>query len=71
MTSMTEKKGSDILLYDAILVLNSGEIRYITDVKLISLTRARMLITNDDDETELFRCGEVKKIELTAKGAKL
>ena len=59
------------MLYDAILVLNTGEIRYITDVKLISLTRARMLVTNDDDETELFRCGEIKKIELTAKGVKL
>lgn len=59
------------MLYDAILVLNTGEIRYINDVKLISLTRARMLITNDDDETELFRCGEIKKIELTAKGGKL
>lgn len=59
------------MLYDAILVLYTGEIRYITDVKLISLTRARMLITNDDDETELFRCGEIKEIKLTAKGAKL
>jgi hypothetical protein len=59
------------LLYDAILVLHTGEIRYINNVITVSLTRARVIITNEDDEGELFRAGEVKKIELTAKGDKL
>ena len=59
------------MLYDMILVLHTGEIRYIHDVALISLTRARMIVTNADDESELFRAGEVKKFELTAKGVKL
>lgn len=59
------------MLYDAILVLNTGEIRYIYNVITISLTRARVIITNEDDEGELFRAGEVKKLELIAKGAKL
>ena len=59
------------MLYDAILVLHTGEIRYINNVKTVSLTRARVIITNDDDEGELFRAGEVKKLELIAKGVKL
>lgn len=59
------------MLYDAILVLHTGEIRYINNVITVSLTRARVIITNEDDEGELFRAGEVKKIELIAKGGKL
>ena len=59
------------MLYDAILVLHNGEIRYIYNVITVSLTRARVIITNEDDECELFRAGEVKKIELIAKGVKL
>lgn len=59
------------MLYDAILVLHNGEIRYIYNVMTVSLTRARVIITNEDDEGELFRAGEVKKIELIAKGVKL
>lgn len=59
------------MLYDAILVLHNGEIRYIYNVITVSLTRARVIITNEDDEGELFRAGEVKKIELIAKGVKL
>ncbi len=59
------------MLYDAILVLHTGEIRYIYNVITVSLTRARVIITNEDDEGELFRAGEVKKIELIAKGVKL
>ena len=59
------------MLYDAILVLHTGEIRYINNVITVSLTRARIIITNEDDEGELFRAGEVKKLELIAKGVKL
>lgn len=59
------------ILYDAILVLYTGEIRYIYNVITVSLTRARVIITNEDDEGELFRAGEVKKLELIAKEVKV
>ena len=47
------------MLYDCILTLVSGEIISIPDVKLISWTRARILFTNQDDETVYYRGGEV------------
>ena len=52
------------MLYDCYLVLWNDEIRHLPDIKLISWTRARILFTNVDDETEYFKTGEVVKCEL-------
>lgn len=59
------------MLYDCMLVLTTGEMRYISDIKLISWTRARVIFTNQDDEAELFRTGQIEKCELIRKGVSI
>lgn len=59
------------MLYDCFLTLSGtdfGEIRCIPDVKLISWTRSRVIITNEDDESELFSSGQIVKCTLIKKG---
>lgn len=53
-----------MVIYDCFLVLTSGEIRHLPEIKCISWTRSRVMFTNSDDETEYFRAGEIVKCEM-------
>lgn len=55
------------MLYDCILTLVTGEIISLPDIKLISWTRARILFTNQDDETVYYRAGEIVDCHLFKK----
>ena len=52
------------MLYDCYLVLMTGEIRHLPEIKCISWLRSRIMFTNVDDETEYFRAGEIVKCEM-------
>lgn len=52
------------MLYDCILTLRSGEILSLPEIRTITWTRARVIFTNQDDETIYYKGGEIADCHL-------